>query len=209
MNQETVAHYRLRERLGSGSMGEVWLAEDSRLHRLVALKMLPRKDAEDGEAAARLLREARVASSLSHPNVAVVYDVGEAEVDGRTACYVAMEYVKGRTLAQVLEGGRVDAATLLPIARQVAEALADAHEKGVVHRDVKPGNVMLTERGLVKVLDFGLALVYGVMPLAWVLQAMLVVGFSSLLFGKFCLGAYVYHLLKGRVAFANSTLPWA
>jgi TolB-like protein len=158
MPQDEVAHYRLRERLGSGAMGEVWLAEDTRLHRLVALKMLPRKDADDEEeAAARLLREARVASSLNHPNVAVVYDVGEAKVDGRKAVYVAMEHVRGRTLAQVLEGGRVDAATLLPVARQVAEALADAHDHGVVHRDVKPGNVMVTERGLVKVLDFGLA----------------------------------------------------
>jgi serine/threonine protein kinase len=83
MPQETVAHYRLKEPLGSGAMGEVWLAEDTRLHRLVALKMLPRKDAGDAEAASRLLREARVASSLSHPNVAVVYDVGEAERDGR------------------------------------------------------------------------------------------------------------------------------
>jgi tetratricopeptide (TPR) repeat protein len=161
MPQETVGqavgHYRLRERLGSGSMGEVWLAEDSRLHRLVALKMLPRRSAGDGEAAARLLREARVASSLTHPNVAVVYEVGEADHDGGSASYVAMEYVKGRTLAQMLEGGRLDAAAALPIVRQAAEALADAHEHGVVHRDVKPGNVMVNERGLVKVLDFGLA----------------------------------------------------
>ena len=157
MPPETIAHYRLRERLGSGAMGEVWLAEDARLHRLVALKMLPAGSAGDAEAAARLLREARVASSLSHPNVAVVYDVGETEHEGTKAAYVAMEYVKGRTLSQLLEGGRMGAATILPIARQVAEALADAHEHGVVHRDVKPGNVMVNERGLVKVLDFGLA----------------------------------------------------
>jgi tetratricopeptide (TPR) repeat protein len=156
MSQE-VAHYSLRERLGSGAMGEVWLAEDTRLHRLVALKMLPRGDAEDAEAAARLLREARVASSLSHPNVAVVYDVGEADIEGRRTGYVAMEYVKGRTLAQMLEAGRMEPAAILPVARQVAEALAFAHERGVVHRDVKPGNVMVGERGLVKVLDFGLA----------------------------------------------------
>jgi TolB-like protein len=157
MPQETVAQYRLRERLGSGAMGEVWLAEDSRLHRLVALKMLPAGRTGDAEAAARLVREARVASSLSHPNVAVVYDVGETEHEGTKTAFVAMEYVKGRTLAQMLEAGRMEAASVLPIARQVAEALADAHEHGVVHRDVKPGNVMVDERGLVKVLDFGLA----------------------------------------------------
>jgi len=101
--QETVAHYRLRERLGSGAMGEVWLAEDTRLHRLVALKMLLRKEADDAAALARVEREARIASSLSHPNVAVVYDAGETEYDGRPAGYVAMEYVKGRTLAELLK----------------------------------------------------------------------------------------------------------
>ncbi len=157
MSPETVAHYRLRERLGSGAMGEVWLAEDTRLHRLVALKMLPAASAGDAEAAARLVREARVASSLNHPNVAVVYDVGETEHEGRKAAWIAMEHVKGQTLSKLLEGGRMGAASILPIARQVAEALADAHEHGVVHRDVKPGNVMVNERGLVKVLDFGLA----------------------------------------------------
>jgi tetratricopeptide (TPR) repeat protein len=157
MLPETIAHYRLRERLGSGAMGEVWLAEDTRLHRLVALKRLPAATAGDAEAVARLVREARVASSLNHPNVAVVYDVGETEHDGQKVAWIAMEHVKGRTLAQMLEAGRMEAASILPIARQVAEALADAHEHGVVHRDVKPGNVMVNERGLVKVLDFGLA----------------------------------------------------
>jgi tetratricopeptide (TPR) repeat protein len=152
----SVAHYRLKQRLGRGGMGEVWLAEDTRLHRAVALKMLP-ADAAGPDAAARLLREARVASVLNHPNVAVVYDVGEAEVDGRPTSYVAMELVRGRTLAERLAEGPLPPPAVLPIARQVAAALADAHDRGIVHRDVKPGNVMLTEHGLVKVLDFGLA----------------------------------------------------
>jgi serine/threonine-protein kinase len=157
MSQERVAHYRLKERLGAGAMGEVWLAEDTRLHRLVALKRLAAAAAGDSEASARLVREARVASTLTHPNVAVVYDVGEDEREGQPSAWIAMEYVKGRTLAERLKDGRMDAASVLKVVEQVAEALADAHEHGIVHRDVKPGNVMLGERGLVKVLDFGLA----------------------------------------------------
>ncbi len=157
MSQETLAHYRLRERLGSGATGEVWLAEDTRLHRLVALKRLAAGTAGDAEASARLVREARVASTLTHPNVAVVYDVGEAELGGRQAAYIAMEYVKGPTLAERMREGRMEPAAILDVMQQVAGALADAHEHGIVHRDVKPGNVMLGERGRVKVLDFGLA----------------------------------------------------
>src|SRR5262245_62795111 len=119
MPQEQVAHYKLRERLGAGAMGEVWLAEDTRLHRMVALKRRKPAAAGDSDAEARLLREARVASTLTHPNVAVVYDVSEG--DG-SAAYVAMEYVKGRTLAEVLKDGRMDAAQVLRVAEQVAEA---------------------------------------------------------------------------------------
>ncbi|MGE5126429.1 MAG: protein kinase domain-containing protein, partial [Betaproteobacteria bacterium] len=154
---DQVAHYRLKERLGRGAMGEVWLAQDTRLHRPVALKMLPAATTQDAEASARLLREARVASLLNHPNVAVIYDVGEAEVEGRRTSFIAMEHVRGRTLSELVAAGPLEPAAVLKVARQVAEALADAHEHGIVHRDVKPGNVMLDERGLVKVLDFGLA----------------------------------------------------
>jgi tetratricopeptide (TPR) repeat protein len=148
-------HYRLGEPLGAGGMGEVYRAEDLRLQRPVALKMLP--VGSDADAAARLLREARVASSLNHPNIAVVYEVGEAEHEGRPRGFIAMEYVDGRTLADLVREGPVPAVRLLPLAQQIAAALLEAHDRGIVHRDVKPGNVMVTGSGRVKVLDFGVA----------------------------------------------------
>ena len=113
MPLETIAHYKLKERLGAGAMGEVWLAEDTRLHRLVALKMIRGDAADDETAGARLLREARVASSLTHPNVAVIYEVGEAEVEGQPTRYIAMEYVKGRTLGDVLKNGPLTASAII------------------------------------------------------------------------------------------------
>ncbi len=154
---ETVGHYRVTDRLGAGAMGEVYLAEDTRLHRPVALKMLPVDAGGDEAAAARLVREARVASALTHPNIAVIYEIGEVEREGRRHGFIAMEYVPGRSLAQIASERRLEVGEILEIARQVADALVEAHERGVVHRDVKPANVMLTDRGLVKVLDFGLA----------------------------------------------------
>jgi tetratricopeptide (TPR) repeat protein/tRNA A-37 threonylcarbamoyl transferase component Bud32 len=154
---ETIGRYRLTERLGSGAMGEVYLAEDTRLHRPVALKMLPKEAREDEAAAARLVREARLASSLTHPNIAVIYEIGEEETNGRRQGFIAMEYVPGRTLADVLAERRLDLVEILRIVRQVADALSEAHRGGVVHGDVKPANMMMTERGQVKLLDFGLA----------------------------------------------------
>jgi non-specific serine/threonine protein kinase len=155
MSADTLAHYRLQERLGAGAMGEVYRAEDLRLHRTVALKMLP--PGSDDDAAQRLLREARVASSLSHPSIAVVYEVGEVEHEGRLRGFIAMEFVSGRTLAEILRDGPLPAADVLSLARQIGEALLEAHDRGIVHRDVKPSNIMVSERGRVKVLDFGVA----------------------------------------------------
>ncbi len=154
---ETISHYRLTDRLGAGAMGEVYLAEDTRLHRPVALKMLPADAGEDEAAAARLVREARVSSALTHPNIAVIYEIGEVEREGRRRGFIAMEYVPGRTLAEIAAERRLEVSEILGIMRQIADALAEAHERGVVHRDVKPGNVMMTDRGFIKVLDFGLA----------------------------------------------------
>ena len=153
---ELASHYRVLERLGQGGMGEVYLAEDLRLHRQVALKLL-REGCENEAAEARLFQEARTASALVHPNIAVIYEIGAIEREGTRCPFVAMEYVKGRTLTDRLGQGPLAQHEALDVVAQVAEALSEAHELGIVHRDVKPSNVMTTESGRVKVLDFGLA----------------------------------------------------
>jgi tetratricopeptide (TPR) repeat protein/predicted Ser/Thr protein kinase len=152
---ETTSHYRVLQRLGSGGMGEVYLAEDLRLHRQVALKML--RAGGDDEARHRLLREARTASALNHPNIAVIYEIDELEGDEGRRSFIAMEYVPGQTLAAYSRAHPLEVPEAVALVRQVAEALAEAHDRGVVHRDVKSSNIMVTESGRVKVLDFGLA----------------------------------------------------
>ena len=153
---DTIAHYTIESLLGTGGMGEVWLAKDGRLHRRVALKvLLPRSSAEESrESAQRLMREARAAASLTHPNVVSVYDVGEQ--DGKV--FLAMEYVVGKTLRDYVGTTEVPWTKRLRWLLEVARALAAAHKGGLVHRDIKPENVMVRdEDGLVKVLDFGIA----------------------------------------------------
>ena len=145
--------YEIVAFIGAGGMGEVWRARDTRLEREVALKVLPAKTVADPTARARLLREARLASQLNHPNVCTIHEVGET--DGRA--YIAMELVEGRSLASMLAGGGLPAEQVLKLGLQLADALAHAHERGVVHRDLKSGNVNVTLEGRVKVLDFGLA----------------------------------------------------
>jgi two-component system LytT family response regulator len=151
---ETLSHYRILSLLGQGGMGEVFLAEDTHLHRKVALKVLLPEVAKDTEKLARFVREARAASALSHPNAAHIYEIGEA--NGRH--FLAMEYIEGATLETKL--GAVEPlpmAEIVSIAVQVADALDAAHSRGIVHRDIKPANLMIDPRGHVKVLDFGLA----------------------------------------------------
>jgi len=152
---EVLGRYRIDARLGAGGMGEVWRAEDTRLRRPVALKLL--KGGATPEESARLLREARLASQLSHPNIAVIYEIDEAVRDGHPVPFIAMEYVEGRTLAELIAERPLEVAEAVDVARQVASALESAHARGVVHRDVKPGNVIVDAAGRVKVLDFGLA----------------------------------------------------
>jgi serine/threonine protein kinase/Tfp pilus assembly protein PilF len=149
----TIQHYAVRSRLGKGGMGEVYLAEDTRLGREVALKMLPSDSQTDPERRARLLTEARAASALRSSNIAAIYDIGEE--DG--LAFLVMEYVEGEPLSERLMRGALPVREALDVAIQVADALDEAHGRGIVHRDIKSANIMLTRRGLVKVLDFGLA----------------------------------------------------
>ena len=150
---QVVSHYRVGERLGGGGMGEVYLAEDTRLGRQVALKFLAPSLASDPDSRSRLLNEARAASALRSPAIAVTYDIGEH----KGAAFIVMEYVSGELLSARLGKGPLDPPAALDIAAQVAEALEEAHRAGIVHRDIKSANLMLDDRGRVKVLDFGLA----------------------------------------------------
>jgi serine/threonine protein kinase/tetratricopeptide (TPR) repeat protein len=152
---EMLSHYRVLERLGSGGMGDVYRAEDLRLRRSVALKML-RGEPDDG-GLRRLLAEARAASALNHPNIAIIYETNEADYEGRRVGFIAMEYVEGSSLAVLIRRGPVDLDRALDIVEQTADALAEAHRLGLVHRDIKPSNLMVTTGGRVKVLDFGVA----------------------------------------------------
>jgi serine/threonine protein kinase/tetratricopeptide (TPR) repeat protein len=154
----SVGPYRLLEHLGSGGMGIVYRAEDVRLGRTVALKLLPPERTRNPQAKARFLQEARMASALDHPNVCTVYDVGESE-EGHL--FLAMPYYEGETLRQRLQRGPLPVAEILDIVRQIAAGLAKAHQKGIVHRDIKPANLVITNERVVKILDFGIAKLKG------------------------------------------------
>ncbi len=213
-------HYRVLGRLGGGGMGEVFLAEDTRLGRQVALKFLTTTDDGDPEARERLVREAQAASVLRSPHVAVTYDL----VEHGESIFIAMEYVEGELLSTRIGRGTVDVSEALEIAMQVADALDDAHTRGIIHRDIKSANIMLTGRQLVKVLDFGLAKflrkggadaahTIGVTSPGMVLGTLHYMSPEQLRGAEvdhradlFAVGAVLYEMLAGRTPFAAATM---
>ncbi len=214
MIDKTVSHYRILEKLGAGGMGEVFLAEDTKLHRQVALKFLPRQMTADPEARQRFEREAQAAAALNHPNIITIHEIGEHE--GQV--FIAMEYVAGRTLKELISSDRTPSTVnrlpisqVLDIATQLASGLAAAHAKGIVHRDIKPQNILVDQHHHVKILDFGLAKLKGVSSLTKESSTLGTVHYMSpeQTMGKevdhrtdiWSLGVVLYELLIGKLPF--------
>jgi serine/threonine protein kinase len=231
LTESSFAHYQMLSLLGKGGMGEVWLAEDSQLGRKVAVKLLPHEFTTDAGRVSRFAREARTASSLNHPNIVTIYEIGEAATESGTRHYIATEYVDGETLRQRMANAphqQIPLPEALEVATHIAAALAAAHEAGIAHRDIKPENVMVRRDLIVKVLDFGLAKLTEPAALAadTQLPTLMATGTESgMLIGTprymspeqasgekvdartdiFSLGVVLYEMIAGRAPFRGTT----
>ncbi len=148
-----LGRYEIRSKIGEGGMGEVYLAQDLKLDRKVALKILPTEIASDPQRLRRFLQEARAAAALKHPNIAHIYEIGETDDQH----FIAMEYIEGLPLSARINGSPLDVSEIVQLGIQIADALDEAHTKGITHRDIKPSNIIITPRGQAKLVDFGLA----------------------------------------------------
>jgi len=211
---QTISHYKILEKVGEGGMGEVYLAKDTKLERQVALKFLPRHMTEDKDARLRFEREAKAAAALNHPNIVTIYEIGEHE--GQV--FIAMEYIEGQTLKELVAScrppstvNRLPISQVLEIASQIASGLAAAHAKGIVHRDIKPQNILIDKDGRLKILDFGLAKLKGVSSLTKESSTLGTIHYMSpeQAMGKdidqrsdiWSLGVVIYELLSGQLPF--------
>src|SRR3990170_2749838 len=153
----TISHYKILEKLGEGGMGVVYKAQDTKLDRIVALKFLPERLVCDQEAKSRFVNEAKAASALNHTNITTIHEIDE--IKGQ--CFICMEYIEGKSIKELIKEKELSTEEILKIATQIAEGLNVAHKKGIVHRDIKSDNIMLTNEGLAKIMDFGLAKLKG------------------------------------------------
>ncbi|MDP3025175.1 MAG: serine/threonine-protein kinase [candidate division Zixibacteria bacterium] len=210
---KTILHYKILEKLGEGGMGVVYKAQDTRLQRMVALKFLPPHVAENPEEKARFIQEAQAASALSHPNVTTIYGIEESP----EGLFISMEYVQGQTLKKIAEKESPSIKRILDIAIQVSEGLNAAHRKGIVHRDIKSDNIMVTQDGQVKIMDFGLARLEGVDHLTETGSTLGTAAYMSPEQAQgeevdqrsdiFSFGVVLYELLTGRLPFRGEHIP--